>query len=311
MVDAVGSLIQTEPNLAIGTPRRLPKASSLKGRVVVLDVAFAGAQSGGFEKVTLPFIRGLGERLRAWVDHHDHDAHARFKDDPRFVLSTKAQHGACPEMIDEALVDRVGPIDTICHHNDFDGLASAAKWMRGGVEPYPGCDADARCIDTRLGEPSQRATVIDRALRARPRDLTLYEFVVRAMAKGLEDPMLWEQIVAAAKEMVPIENETKRVAERYAHLGGRVVGIDVTGHSASIDKTLLLLLGQERDTVSLVVDRDTVSVAARFDSGLNFLQLFAVSGGMPTRISLPKSRLPGILQALGCPASSLVLLRPE
>lgn len=307
----MGSLIQTEPSLAIGTPRRLPKASSLKGRVVVLDVAFAGAQSGGFEKVTLPFIRGLGERLRAWVDHHDHDEHTRFKDDPRFVLSTKAQHGACPEMIDETLVDRVGPVDTICHHNDFDGLASAAKWMRGGVEPYEGCDADARCIDTRLGEPSQKATIIDRALRARPRDQALYEFVVRAMAKGLEDRVLWEQIVAAADEMVPIEHETKRVAERYTYLGGRVVGIDVTGHSANIDKTLLLLLGQERDTVSLVVDRDTVSIAARFDSGLNFLQLFDVSGGMPTRISLPKSRLLGILQALGCPAASMELLRPE
>ncbi|HMA96887.1 MAG TPA: hypothetical protein VKP30_29585, partial [Polyangiaceae bacterium] len=207
--------------------------------------------------------------------------------------------------------ERVGPIDTICHHNDFDGLASAAKWMRGGTEPYPGCDADARAIDTRLGVPSSRATTIDRALRARPRDQALYEFVVRALARGLSDPVLWEQIEAAAKEMDPIEDETKRVAERYTHLGGKVVGIDVTGHGNAIDKTLLLLLGQERDTVSLVIDRDTVSVAARFDSGLNFLQLFEVSGGMPTRISLPKSRLPGILEALGCPNSAVGLLRPE
>jgi len=307
----VGTITPTEPFLAIGTPRRLPKASSLKGRVVVLDVAFAGAQSGGFEKVTLPFIRGLGERLRAWVDHHDHEEHARFANDSRFVLRTKAQHGACPELINQELVERVGPIDTICHHNDFDGLASAAKWMRGGTEPYLGCDDDARAIDTRLGVPSPRATTIDRALRAHPRDQALYEFVVRALARGLSDPMLWEQIEDAAKEMGPIEDETKRIAERYTHLGGKVVGIDVTGHGNAIDKTLLLLLGQERDTVSLVIDRDTVSVAARFDSGLNFLQLFDVSGGMPTRISLPKSRLPGILAALGCPTSAVGLLRPE
>jgi hypothetical protein len=300
----VGNPNPNEPSLAIGTPRRLPKASSLNGRVVVLDVAFAGAQSGGFEKVTLPFIRGLGDRLRAWVDQH-----VRFKDDPRFLLRTKAEHGACPELIDEALVERVGPIDTICHHNDFDGLASAAKWMRGGVEPYPGCDDDARAIDTRLGIPSERASTIDRALRARPRDQALYEFIVRAMAQGLNNGVLWQQIEAAAREMVPIENETKRVAERYTHLGAAVVGIDVTGHDAAIDKTLLLLLGQERNTVSLVVDRDTVSVAARFDSGLNFLRLFNVSGGMPTRISLPKSRLPGILEALGCPAAAASLLR--
>jgi hypothetical protein len=309
--DPVGIYNPTEPSLAIGTPRRLPKAASLKGNVVVLDVAFAGAQSGGFERVTLPFIRGLGDRLRAWVDHHDHDRHGEFKSDPRFVLCSKAEHGACPEMIDEALVERIGPIDTICHHNDFDGLASAAKWIRGGIEPYPGCDHDARAIDTRLGVPSERATTIDRALRARPRDRALYEFIVRALAKGLTEPVLWEQIEAAAKEMLPIENETKRVAERYTHLGRNVVGIDVTGHPATIDKTLLLLLGQERDAISLVVDRDTVSVAARFDSGLNFLQLFDVAGGMPTRISLPKSRLSGILEALGCESSAASLLTAE
>jgi hypothetical protein len=307
----VGTTNSNAPSLAIGTPRRLPKASSLNGRVVVLDVAFAGAQSGGFEKVTLPFIRGLGDRLRAWIDHHDHDEHGRFASDPRFVLCKKAEHGACPEMIDAALVERVGPVDTICHHNDFDGLASAAKWMRGGIEPYEGCDADARAIDTRLGVPSARATIIDRALRARPRDLALYEFIVRALAQGLSDRVLWEQIEAAAKEMEPIENETKRIAERYTHLGGKVVGIDVTGHAATIDKTLLLLLGQERDAISLVIDRDTVSVAARFDSGLNFLRLFDVSGGMPTRISLPKSRLPAILEALGCPSNAATLLCPH
>ncbi|HEY5956441.1 MAG TPA: hypothetical protein VIV60_07815 [Polyangiaceae bacterium] len=306
----MGISIASGPSLAIGTPRRLPKASSLSGRVVVLDVAFAGAQSGGFEKVTLPFIRGLGDRLRGWVDHHDHDEHERFKTDPRFVLCTKAEHGACPEMIDEQLVERIGPVDTICHHNDFDGLASAAKWMRDGVEPYPGCDADARAIDTRLGVPSPRAVTIDRALRARPRDQALYEFIVRAMAKGLNDSALWHPIEQAAKEMEPIESETKRVAEGYKHLGGRVVGIDVTGHGSHIDKTLLLLLGQEQDTISLVIDRDTVSVAARFDSGLNFLQMFDVSGGMPTRISLPKSRLSSILSALGCPSDAASLMRP-
>ena len=53
------------------------------------------------------------------------------------------------------------------------------------------------------------------------------------------------------------------------------------------DKTLLLLLGQEREPVSIVVDRDSVSVAARFDSGLNFVERFGLAGGMPTRVSLP------------------------
>jgi hypothetical protein len=306
----LGHFDLNQPRLAIGTPRKLPKPGQLEGRVVVLDVAFAGAQAGGFDKVTMPFIRGLGERLRAWVDHHDHEEQERFKNDPRFVLSTKAEHGACPELIDPPLVERIGPIETICCHNDFDGFASAAKWIRGGIEAYPGCDADARAIDTRLGEPSERARIVDRALRGRPRDNALYEFVVRALVSGLEDRILWEHIVAAAKELEPIETETKKVSERYVQLGPKVVGIDVTGHEAPVDKTLLLLLGQEKNAVSLIIDRETVSVAAAFDSGYNFLTLFGVAGGMPTRISLPKTKLPLILDALGCPSDAGSRLRP-
>jgi hypothetical protein len=68
---------------------------------------------------------------------------------------------------------------------------------------------------------------------------------------------------------------------------------------ARFDKTLLLLLGQERETVSVVVERDSVSVAARFDSGLNFLKLLGLAGGMPTRVSVPRSQLPQVLSALG------------
>ncbi|MEM6954653.1 MAG: hypothetical protein AAF645_03165 [Myxococcota bacterium] len=103
------------PTIAYGTPRRLPRASKLEGRVVVLDVAFASKAGGAsFEKTTLPFIEGLGERLAMWVDHHDHARHAEYKSDPRFVLHTKAEHGACPEIVTPELVERAGPIDTIC-----------------------------------------------------------------------------------------------------------------------------------------------------------------------------------------------------
>src|SRR6478752_2227381 len=39
--------------LAFGTPRKLPRASQVLGRVAVLDIAFAGAGSGGgFPKIT-------------------------------------------------------------------------------------------------------------------------------------------------------------------------------------------------------------------------------------------------------------------
>ena len=287
------------PELAFGTPRRLPKPSDLAGRVVVLDVAFAGAGDQGFSKVTMPFITGLGERLRAWIDHHDHEEHARFASDSRFLLTCKAEHGACPELIDPPLVERIGPIETICCHNDFDGLASAAKWIRSGTEPYVGCDDDARAIDTRLGVPTPPATAMDRALRARPRDKALLGLIVRHLAYGLEDDGLRREIDKAAAELEPIEQETNRIAQGYSRIGQGVAAIDVTGHRSPIDKTLLLLLGQNLEPVSIVLDRETVSVAARFDSGINFLHMFGLSGGMPTRVALPRAKLPQILTKLG------------
>ncbi len=286
------------PALAFATPRKLPKVKQLSGRVVVLDVAFAGIGSG-FEKVTLPFIEGLGERLRGWIDHHDHDQHTRYASDPRFVLAKKSEHGACPEMITPEIVERIGPVDTVVCHTDFDGLASAAKWILRGVEPYPGCDDDARAIDTRLGKPSAVADRIDRALRARHNDAGLFGLVVRHLVSGLSDASLWEPIDQAGAELIPVEQETRKAARSYQRLPPGVAVVDVSSGYGKVDKTLLLLLGQEREAVSVVVDRDSVSIAARFDSGKNFLEMFGLSGGMPTRVSLPRARLDEILSALG------------
>ena len=297
--------------LAFGTPRKLPKIKDISGRVVVLDIAFAGASDGAFAKVTRPFIEGLGERLRAWVDHHDHAMHGHFARDPRFVLATKAEHGACPEMIDAELVERIGPVETIVCHTDFDGLVSAAKWLRQGVEPYPGCDADARAVDTRLGVPSRVAERMDRALRARPRDTGLFGLIVRHLADGLRDEALWASIDEAAAELIPIERETRRVAQRYRRLSAGVALVDMTSDAGKVDKTLLLLLGQDREPVSVVVDRESVSIAARFDSGINFLELLGLQGGMPTRVSLPRSRLRDSLLALGIPPWEVEEIAPE
>jgi hypothetical protein len=297
------------PALCFSTPRKLPKPVQLEGRVVVLDVAFAGL-GNGFEKVTLPFIEGLGERLRGWIDHHDHDEHPRFAADPRFVLAKKSEHGACPEMIDPALVARIGRVETVVCHTDFDGLASAAKWMRDGVEPYSGCDDDARAIDTRLGKPSPVAERIDRALRARPGDAGLFGVVVRHLARGLEDAGLWVPIDAAAAELVPVEKETRRAAQGYERLPPGVAIVDVTSGFGRVDKTLLLLMGQEREPVSVVLDKENVAIAARFDSGINFLQLFGLAGGMPTRVSLPRKKLGEALAALGVDRDAAARFEP-
>lgn len=288
------------PLLAYGTPRKLPRPANLKGRVVVLDVAFAAAGAGGasFERTTKPFIDGLGERLAMWVDHHDHLKHALFADDPRFVLSTKAEHGACPEMVTPALVERAGPIDTICCHTDFDGLCAAAKWVRGGDEPYPGADQDARAIDTRLGTPSELAQLIDRALRGKPTDEGLRGLIVRFLAEGATDKGLLLPIEAAAQIFRGHEEEARRLAHEYQVLGDVAV-VDAGNARTHYDKTLLLLLGQERATISVVYDKTTVTAAARFDSGVDLLQKLGLEGGMPTRVSVSVGRLGFVLDRLG------------
>lgn len=286
--------------LAFATPRKLPRARDLSGRVVVLDIAFASqAGGGGFEKATLPFIEGLGPRLRAWVDHHDSEHHARYAGDPRFVLASKAEHPACPEMVTPELVERVGPVETLVCHGDFDGLASAAKWMRGGTEPYPGCDLDARAIDTRMGLPGPIGARIDRALRARPRDAALFGMVVRHLATGLVDASLWASIDAAGAEIEPLEAEARRLAESFVVVDPGIALVDATSRRGPYDKTGLLLLGQARTRVAVVVDTDSATFAAPFDSGIDFLRLFGLSGGMPTVVSVPRARVGEGLAALG------------
>ncbi len=301
------------PELSFATPRKLPRASELRGRVVVLDVAFASeASGGGFDKLTKPLIDGLGARLAAWVDHHDHVLHAKYSADPRFVLATKKEHGACPEMVTPELVAKVGQVDTIVCHTDFDGLCSAAKWMRAGVEPYPGADDDARAIDTRIGKPSAIGERIDRAIRARPRDQALFGIIVRHLTAGLRDESLWKPIDAASAELVALEAETRRIAERYVVLelsgqaGPRSAAfVDATSSHGRYDKTLLLLNGQERADIAMVVDRDTLTLAAPFESGVSFLKILGLSGGMPTLVSVPKTQLLDAMRQLGAQADQV------
>jgi hypothetical protein len=297
--------------LAFASPRKLPRARDLEGRVVVLDVAFASdAAGGGFEKVTRPFIEQLGPRLAGWIDHHDHVMHDRYRDDARFVLSTKAEHGACPEMVTPALVERIGPVDTIVCHTDFDGLCSAAKWLRQGQEPYAGADDDARAIDTRTAVPGPIGQRFDRALRARPRDAALFGLVVRHLAGGLADASLWVVIDEAGEELAPLEENARKMAAGFQVIelaasdvlpsaARSLAFVDATVAHGHYDKTLLLLLGQQRAAVAMVLDQDTLTLASRYDSGVSFVRALGLSGGMPTLVSVPKARLGEALLRLG------------
>ncbi len=287
------------PQLWFASPRALPRPDRLQGRVVVLDLAFAATVGStvSFDQITRPFLTGLGDRLAAWVDHHDHERHAELAGDPRFVLATKAQHGACPEMVTPELVRQVGPIDCICTHVDLDGLYAAAKWILGGVEPYPGADDDARCVDTRVGTPGPIAQRIDRALRARFRDDQLkravVQFLVHGLARGVHDDVIAE----AASEFERRDARTRALANQFT-IRGRVAVVDTAGSAGQFDKTDLLLAGQARAAVSIVRDSGMLTIAAPFDSGWDFVALFGLGGGMPTRITIPEAKLDDVIRRI-------------
>jgi hypothetical protein len=284
------------PQLAFGSPRLLPKPERLAGRVVVLDIAFAATvgTSVSYELTTRPFLDALGDRLAAWVDHHDHERHVLFAGDPRFVLATKAQHGACPEMVTPELVRQTGPIDTIVAHVDLDGLYAAAKWILGGVEPYRGADDDARAVDTRVGTPGPAAVRIDRALRARFRDDQLKRAVVQFLVGGLKPGVHDDVIGEAEVEFQRRDAATRELARRFT-IRGRVAVVDTAGSAGQFDKTDLLLAGQARAPVAIVRDSGMLTIAAAFESGWDFVRLFGLGGGMPTRVTIPEQRLDEII----------------
>jgi hypothetical protein len=261
------------------TPRQLPDPQSLVGRVVVLDIAFSAEGMGTpFEAVTQPFIQALGSRLACWVDHHDHERQADFAGDPRFRLATKAQHGACPEMVTPGMVREVGPIDTILTHVDLDGLYAAAKWLLGGVEPYPGADDDARAVDTRQGEPGPIARTIDFALRAHFRDEALKHRIVRYLVGGLKDREHRAVIDRAAADFEAMAREAKRLSGLFERRGA-VAYVDAARARGKYDKTALLLYGQQQAPVAMVRDSGTITLAAEFSSGINFVELLGLGGG--------------------------------
>ena len=284
--------------VVFASPRRLPKLDELDGRVVVLDIAFASEGIGkGFKKTTGKFITKLGDRLARWVDHHDHPAHEDYASDPRFVLATKAQHGACPEMIDEQLVRDTGPIGTIVAHFDLDGLYAAAKWLLGGREPYAGADDDARAVDTRIGPVSAEAARIDKALRAHYRDEVLKQQILRYLVEGQKKGLERNAIDAAAADYDKMAARSRELAEGY-EIQGEIAVVKVPGGAGNFDKTELLLIGQQRALVAVVIDGGNTSIAAPFDSGLNFVDLLELGGGMPTRVNVPSKRTAAAIETI-------------
>ena len=288
------------PLLIFSTPKKLPDPAELQGRVAVLDLGFCSlGLSPSFESMTGPFLARLGDRLCAWVDHHDHPYHGRYRNDPRFVLADKETAPACAPMVTAEVVETLGPADTIVCHLDFDGIYSAARWILGGREPYPGADADAVAVDTRSGELSSTGRMIDRALRARFHDDALKIAVVRFLTTGSRAAAanFRGTILDAALVYDQLEADTIVWAAKYEVRNG--IAYVAVPSGVKFDKTELLLRGQALAKIAIVENSGSLTLASDFHSDVNFLELFDLGGGMPTRVTVPVSRRPEILSILG------------
>ena len=96
-----------------------------------------------------------------------------------------------------------------------------------------------------------------------------------------------------------VEPAARKVVEAYL-----AAIAEVRDTTYLLDKTELLLIGQERADVAVVQQSGMITVAARFDSGLDLTRMLGVKGGMPTRVSAPEDRLQTLLDAINGPAGS-------
>ncbi|MBU1242504.1 hypothetical protein KKD52_04980 [Myxococcota bacterium] len=288
------------PHLFFATPKKLPDAAGLPGRVAVLDLGFcAQGLTPSFENMTGPFLARLGERLCAYVDHHDHSYHVRYHHDPRFVLASKDRAPACAPMVTSEVVRLLGPADTLLCHLDFDGLYSAARWILEGEEPYEGADADAVAVDTRSGELTPIGRLIDRALRAKFQDTPLKIAVIRYLTtkSAAAAANFRETIAEVARIYDQLEADTLVWAGRFT-VRNDVAFVHVPD-GVKFDKTELLLRGQAVARISVVENSGSLTLAAGFHSDVNFLDLFDLGGGMPTRVTIPSARKAEVLSRLG------------
>src|SRR5205085_585778 len=258
-------------------PGSLP-APPAKGRVAVVDVAFAGGDN--FEKSTVPFLEALDDRLAIWIDHHEHPlGWARYRDDPRFLLVPNRIAHACPELVTPDVVRRAGAVDVVVAHADLDGLLSAVKFLRGGEPPWPEADEDARATDSpgRGHRLSERGRLIARALdeagatlRSKARE-ELRQQIVGAL---VERPLDWPPELGSRLRKLAAEHESTLEPVEALAAGAReeaggvlVVRVD-KDLGRSVKKALLSLL-EERAPVGVVIEGKAITAATfREENGL-------------------------------------------
>lgn len=282
--------------ILVENPRRLPDPPAT-GLVALVDVAFAGDERE-FNKNTKPFIDSLGHRLACWIDHHWHPAWNQFEDDKRFVLIPRSQAPGCPQLVTPELIERIGRVDHLLAHADFDGIVTAAKFLKGGIPPYPEADEDARAIDS-PGKGyicSDRGRQIGLAMdQLRDSDNTKYLTFLRSITEYLvsgEDPGKLEvEIRNLAQLRVEYEQGLRSVADASKRLHPDVLVLRVDKKLASPDRKFLLRTLQEQAIVGIIREPEWTTVASFNDDidigsieGLDGLAGYAFGPAKPEKL---------------------------
>jgi hypothetical protein len=274
-------------------PRHLPPAPT--GRTVVVDVAFAAA--GQWKSKTRPFLTALGDRLLAFVDHHEHpEAWPAYAHDPRFVLVHHRLAHACPELVTPTLIDRIGgvdAVDAVVAHHDFDGLLSAVKLLRGGVPGYDEADEDARAVDSPgrghvlSAWGAQLSAAIDEAAVTLEREAALAFRTRLAWAltdNEAFDPVLQEEVAGLARKAQGALDAARRIVEVRGRM--EAAGVFVVRVDARQDNRMrrnLLLLAEERAAVGALFEPDPQGgawlTAATFDERIDLEKVDGFEGG--------------------------------
>jgi hypothetical protein len=266
-------------------PSNLPAPP--EGRVAVLDVAFAGGEN--FDKITVPFLDALGDRLAIWIDHHEHPVGwLRVRGDPRFLLVPNRDAHACPELVTPEVVSRAGKVDAIVAHADLDGLLSAVKFLRGGTAPWPEADEDARAVDSpgrghRLSSFGQLLVdALDEAagtLRSKGRE-SLRQELVEGLVRAPEPlpPKLREKLEKLhrghSETLAPVE----RLAASAREEARGVLVVRVPKDLGRPVKKALLSRLEARAPIGVVVEGRAVTVAT-FREELDLAQVDELTAG--------------------------------
>lgn len=226
----------------------------------MLDVAFAG---GNAIDQTHAFIAAAGDRLRLWVDHHEHAlGWPRYQDDSRFVLVSSRLAHACPELVTPEVVARAGSVGAVLAHHDFDGLMSAVKFLLGGREPYEGADEDARASDSpgrgHVSTPRGRRLSMALSEAVGQLDdaqfLAFYRSVADSLVTGKEAPTLAVAIDGYVREA---EDVVRRAESLATARRVEAPGVCVLRLEAKLDGRLrlaVLSILEREATVGLVLE---------------------------------------------------------